>query len=46
MFRFKHIVGGAMRARSMGGQQVEAVLGCCILNQMTALGMPDSTMVR
>ncbi|MDA1092462.1 MAG: IS5 family transposase [Acidobacteria bacterium] len=46
MFRFKHIVGRGLRARSMAGQQAEAVLGCRILNQMTALGMPDSVVVE
>jgi len=46
MFRFKHIVGREFRARSWGGQQTEARLGCCILNRMTALGMPDSGMIE
>ena len=45
MFRFKHIVGRGLRARSMAGQRAEAVLGCRTLNRMTALGMPDSVLV-
>jgi len=32
MFRFKHIIGRALRARTVAGQQVEVVLGCRVLN--------------
>ena len=31
-----------LRARSPAGQRSEAVLGCEILNRMTALGRPES----
>ena len=41
-FRYKSIVGDGLRARSPAGQGSEAVLGCEILNRMTALGRPVS----
>ncbi len=44
-FRFKTIVGPAMRARGLASQRVEARMGCRILNRMTALGMPDGQMI-
>ena len=39
-FRYKSIIGDGLRARSPTGQGREAVLGCEILNRMTALGRP------
>jgi hypothetical protein len=44
-YRYKTIVGSAMRARGLSSQRVEAKIGCKILNTMTALGMPDGEMV-
>ena len=41
-FRYKSIIGAGLRARSPAGQGSEAVLGCEILNRMTALGRPAS----
>ncbi len=41
-FRYKSIFGGALRARSPGGQVTEALVACNVLNQMTDLGRPDS----
>ena len=41
-FRDKSIIGDGLRARSPAGQGSEAVLGCEILNRMTALGRPVS----
>ncbi len=41
-FRYKSIFGGALRARSPGGQVAEALVACNVLNQMTDLGRPDS----
>ena len=35
-FRYKSIIGDDLRARSPAGQRSEAVLGCEILNRMTA----------
>ena len=39
-FRDTSIIGAGLRARSPAGQGSEAVLGCEILNRMTALGRP------
>ena len=41
-FRYKSIIGDGLRARSSAGQGSEVVLGCEILNRMTALGRPVS----
>ena len=41
-FRYKTIFGGALRARSPGGQVAEVRVACKVLNQMTHLGRPDS----
>ena len=41
-FRYTCIIGVGLRARSPVGQGSEAVLGCAILNRMTALGRPVS----
>ena len=39
-FRYTSIIGEVLRARSPAGQESEAVLGCALLNRMTALGRP------
>ena len=41
-FRYKSIIGDGLRARSPAGQGSKVVLGCEILNRMTALGRPVS----
>ena len=41
-FRYKSIIGDGLRARSPAGQGSDVVLGCEILNRMTALGRPVS----
>ena len=41
-FRYKSIIGEALRARTSGGQAVEALLACNVLNRMTELGRPVS----
>ena len=41
MSRYKAIIGGSMRSRTMPSQKTEAALACAILNRMTQLGMPD-----
>ena len=41
-FRYKSNIGDGLRARSPAVQGSEAVLGCEILNRMTALGRPVS----
>ena len=45
-FRHTSIIGDVLRARRPAGQGSEAVLGCEILNRMTALGRPVSYRVR
>ena len=42
VYRYKTIIGPAMRSRTLPGQRVEARVGCRILNTMAALGMPES----
>ena len=41
-FRYKSVFGGALQARSSGGQVAEVLVACNVLNQMTNLGRPDS----
>ena len=41
-FRYTSMIGDGLRARSPAGQGSEVVLGCEILNRMTALGRPVS----
>ena len=41
MSRYKAIIGGAMRSRTMASQRIEVTLACTILNRITHLGMPD-----
>jgi hypothetical protein len=45
VFRYKAILGQAMRSRSLSGQRVEVNLARKILNRMTRLGVPDSVKV-
>ncbi|MGI9296129.1 MAG: transposase [Pseudomonadales bacterium] len=40
MSRYKAIIGGSMRSRTMTSQKTEVALACAILNRMTQLGMP------
>ena len=42
-FRHTSIIGDGLRARSPAGQGSQVVLGCEILNRMTALGRPVSS---
>jgi IS5 family transposase len=41
-FRYKALIGEALRARSPGGQRAETRIACAILNRMTDLGRPRS----
>ena len=41
-FRYKSIIGARLRARHSKAQEVEALIGCNILNRMTILGSPAS----
>ncbi len=40
--RFQRILGDSMHARDMGRQKNEAMIGCGVINKITALGMPAS----
>ena len=40
IYRYKAIIGRRLRAQRLVNQQVEAKIGCNILNRMTRLGMP------
>lgn len=44
-FRFKTIVGPALRARDEDNRQVEARLGCVLLNRMRAVAWPESVAI-
>ena len=41
-FRYKSIIGETLRARTSGGQMVESLVACQVLNRMTHLGSPES----
>jgi len=42
MFRYKAIIGGGLRARTLPAEKTETKIGCSVLNRMTKLGMPVS----
>ena len=42
VFRYKSIIGPALRARTAEGRQTEARLACNVLNRMAELGRPAS----
>jgi hypothetical protein len=42
MRRYKVVIGRTLRARTLPTQKTEAKIGCKVLNDMTALGMPIS----
>ena len=42
MFRFKHLLGNRLQARTMARQSREISIKCIIMNKMTPLGMPIS----
>jgi IS5 family transposase len=43
MFRLKTIFGDRVTARSFAGQAAQVLVRCATLNQLTHLGMPDSS---
>jgi transposase len=43
-YRYKKIIGPSFSARTFQGQRVEMQMGCKILNIMTNLGMPQSSL--
>ena len=38
--RYKVLIGGSLRARTLSAQKVEARIACKVINRMTSLGMP------
>ena len=46
MARYQRIIGPKLRARAFLRQQVEASIGCKILNRMTHIGMPEAYKVE
>jgi Transposase DDE domain len=46
MFRYKTIIGGSVRARTLPAQKTETKVACSLLNRITRLGMPISQRVR
>jgi len=46
MLRYKAIIGGSLRARTLPAQKTETKVGCAVLNRMARLGMPVSQRVR
>jgi hypothetical protein len=40
IYRYKTIIGRRLYARILSSQQVEASIGCNVLNRMTSFGMP------
>ena len=46
IYRYKHLIGGQLKARSEANQQVESRLGCAILNRMIHLGKPQSERIE
>ena len=46
IYRYKHLIGDQLKARSEANQQIESRLGCAILNRMIHLGKPQSYRVE
>ncbi len=44
-YRYKTLIGSAMRAHGLASQRAEARIGCKIINTMTAPGLPDGEMI-
>ena len=42
MFRYKTLIGPALRARTLPAQKTEARAACSVMNRITQLGMPVS----
>ena len=42
MFRYKTLIGLALRVRRLAAQKTEARVACSVINRMTPLGMPIS----
>ena len=46
IYRYKHLIGDTLKARSEANQQVESRIGCAILNRMIHLGKPQSERIE
>ena len=46
IYRYKHLIGDKLKARSFANQQVESRIGCAILNRMIHLGKPQSERIE
>ena len=46
IYRYKHLIGGQLKARSEANQQVESRIGCAILNRMIHVGKPQSERIE
>jgi hypothetical protein len=46
MFRYKTLIGPALRARTLATQKTETRIACGVINRMTELGMPILQHVR
>ncbi len=46
IYRYKHLIGDKLKARSWINQQVESRLGCALLNRMIHVGKPQSYRVE
>ena len=44
-YRYKTIIGRKLRARTEEGREIEALLGCLVLNRFTKLGTCRSELV-
>ena len=44
-FRYKNLIGDELKARNENSRRVESVIVCNILNRLTLLGSPQSTLV-
>ena len=46
IYRYKHLIGDKLKARSFANQQVESRIGCAILNRMIQQGKPQSDRIE
>ena len=46
IYRYKHLIGGTLKARTEANQQVESRIGCAILNRMIQQGKPQSERIE
>ena len=44
--RYKRIIGGQLRTRSLPAQKAEVAISVRVLNKMAETGMPDTVRIR